>query len=161
MQRTFVSDLKIMNVFVVRLRRWRFLRGLQMICMWVNVLYKFKNKWILFFKFAPEATIGKALELNFISSFRSNIFVFDMRCKLFLGQVDTHLIGLIIGEVCVRAYESHALRLKLRRNRVVKHDINGQGQKIDRLPIFILKPFLRWDENRCASYDGYLGLIKE
>ena len=27
MQRTFVSDLKIMNVFVVRLRRWRFLRG--------------------------------------------------------------------------------------------------------------------------------------
>lgn len=137
MQRTFVSDLKIMNVFVVRLRRWRFLRGLQMICTWVNVLYKFKNKWILFFKFAPEATMGKALELNFISLFRLNIFVFDMRCKLFLGQVDTRLIGLIFGEVCVRAYESHALRLKLRRNRVVKHDINGQGQKIDRLPIFI------------------------
>lgn len=38
-----------------------------------------------FFKFAPEATIDKALELNFISLFRLNIFVFDMRCKLFLG----------------------------------------------------------------------------
>lgn len=42
----------------------------------------------------------------------------------------------IWGSLC-ESLESHALRLKLRRNRVVKHDINGQGQKIDRLPIFI------------------------